>query len=105
WVVLASEDAVARHGLEPRARIVDSEWAGLSPAEMGLGPAHAMAPLLERHGLGVGDIDYWEINEAFAAQVLGCLAAWEDEEYCRTHLDLPAPLGRIPDDRLNVDGG
>lgn len=105
WVVLASEEAVARHGLTPVARIVDCKWAGLSPEEMGLGPVHAMTPLLVRHGLGVADVDYWEINEAFAAQVLGCLAAWEDAEYCRTHLDVAEPMGRIPDDRLNVDGG
>lgn len=105
WVILASEAAVAKHGLKVIGRIVDSEWAGLSPSQMGLGPVHAMTPILKRHGLGIADIDWWEINEAFAAQVLGCLAAWQDDKYCREELELPAPLGAIPEDRLNVDGG
>ena len=53
----------------PLGRIVDSEWAGLDPAQMGLGPVHAATPILQRHGLGLNDLDAWEINEAFAAQV------------------------------------
>jgi len=105
WLVLASEEAVARHGLEPLGRIVDSEWAGLDPAQMGLGPVHAATPILKRHGLGLDDLDYWEINEAFAAQVLACLAAWKDEAYCRDELGLDGALGEIDDERLNVDGG
>jgi len=105
WLLLASERAVERHGLEPRGRIVDSEWAGLDPAQMGLGPVHAATPILQRHGLGLGDLDTWEINEAFAAQVIACLEAWEDEDYCRTELGLPGALGKLPEDKLNVDGG
>ena len=72
---------------------------------MGLGPVHAATPLLQRHGLGLDDIDYWEINEAFAAQVMGCQAAWQDDAYCREQLDLPAALGRLDEEKLNVDGG
>jgi len=105
WLILASEDAVRRHGLEPAGRIVDSEWAGLDPAQMGLGPVHAATPILKRHGLALNDLDYWEINEAFAAQVLGCLAAWKDESYCRDALDLPRALGELDMAKLNVDGG
>lgn len=105
WVLLASSAAVERYRLPVLARIIDSEWAGLAPAQMGLGPVHAMTPILRRQGLSLGDVDYWEINEAFAAQVLGCLAAWQEERYCREQLGLPGALGRIPDDRLNVDGG
>jgi acetyl-CoA C-acetyltransferase len=105
WLLLASEEAVAKHGLEPIGRIVDSEWAGLDPAQMGLGPVHAATPILKRHGLGLNDLDYWEINEAFAAQVLGCLAAWRDEDYCREQLGLDGALGALDDARLNVDGG
>ena len=105
WVLLASSAAVERHKLPVMGRIIDSEWAGLSPAQMGLGPVHAMTPILQRHSFGLADIDYWEINEAFAAQVLGCLAAWQEDEYCREQLGLSAPLGAIPEDRLNVDGG
>ena len=105
WLLLASEAALKAHHLEPLGRIVDSEWAGLDPAQMGLGPVHAATPILKRHGLGLNDLDYWEINEAFAAQVLGCLAAWQDEKYCREELGLDGALGSLDQDRLNVDGG
>ena len=70
WLVLASERAVERYGLTPKGRIADSEWAGLDPAQMGLGPVHAATPIMKRHGLGLNDLDTWEINEAFAAQVI-----------------------------------
>ena len=105
WLILASEEAVEKWGLKPIGKIVDSEWAGLDPAQMGLGPVHAATPILQRHGLGLGDIEYWELNEAFAAQVLGCQAAWQSDEYCREQLDLPGAFGSIDEDRLNVDGG
>ena len=105
WLLLASERAVERWRLEPLGLITDSQWAGLDPAEMGLGPVHAATPILQRHQLALQDIDLWEINEAFAAQVLACLAAWESGEYCRERLDLPAALGEVSPDRLNVDGG
>ena len=105
WVILASEEAVQKWGLKPIGRIIDSEWAGLDPAQMGLGPVHAATPILQRQGLGLADIDYWELNEAFAAQVLGCQAAWQSDEYCREQLDLPGAFGSIDDEKLNVDGG
>jgi acetyl-CoA C-acetyltransferase len=105
WLILASEAAVQRHALEPIGRIVDSQWAGLDPAQMGLGPVHAATPILKRHRLGLNDLDYWEINEAFAAQVLGCLAAWKDEKYCREELGLEGALGTLDEEKLNVDGG
>jgi acetyl-CoA C-acetyltransferase len=105
WLVLASEEAVQRHHLKPVGRIADSQWAGLDPAQMGLGPVHAATPILKRHGLGLNDLDAWEINEAFAAQVLGCLAAWKEDRYCREQLGLEGALGNLDTDRLNVDGG
>ena len=105
WLVLASEEAVARHRLQPIGRIVDSQWAGLDPAQMGLGPVHAATPILQRHGLGLNDLDAWEINEAFAAQVLGCIEAWKDAAYCKEQLGLDAPLGALDEAKLNVDGG
>src|SRR5438874_2991404 len=105
WLLLAEEDALREHKLQPLGRIVDSEWAGLDPAQMGLGPVHAATPILKRHDLGLNDLDYWEINEAFAAQVLGCLAAWRDEKYCREELALDGALGALDESRLNVDGG
>lgn len=105
WLLLASESAVQRWHLQPLGRILDAQWAGLDPAQMGLGPVHAMTPLLQRHGLGPNDLDLMEINEAFAAQVLACLRAWEDDAYCRTELGLPGALGCLDPDKLNVDGG
>lgn len=105
WLILASEDAVQKYQLPVIARLVDSQWAGLDPAQMGLGPVHAMAPLLMRHDLDSADVDFWEINEAFAAQVLACLAAWTDADYCSTQFGRDAPFGEISRDHLNMDGG
>ena len=105
WVLLASEEAVKKWNLKPLGRIVDSQWSGLAPEQMGLGPVHASTPILQRNRLTIADLDYWELNEAFAAQVLGCQAAWKDDAYCREQLDLPGAFGTIDDARLNVDGG
>lgn len=105
WLLLATDEAVKTHRLEPIGRIVDSQWAALDPAEMGLGPVHAATPILQRHGLALADLDAWEINEAFAAQVLACIAAWADDRYCRDALGLPAALGVLDESRLNMDGG
>jgi acetyl-CoA C-acetyltransferase len=96
---------VAKHGLPVLGVIRDSEWAGLDPAQMGLGPVHAATPILVRHGLGLGDLDAWEINEAFAAQVIGCLRAWASDAYCRDELGLDAATGALDTAKLNVDGG
>jgi acetyl-CoA C-acetyltransferase len=105
WLILASEEVVRQNNLRPIGRILDSEWAGLDPAHMGLGPVHAATPILQRNHLDLDDVDYWEINEAFAAQVLGCLAAWQDEQYCREELGLNKALGALNEEKLNVDGG
>ena len=105
WVILASEKAVAEHKLTPLAVIVDSQWSALDPSIMGLGPVMSATPLLKRAGIGIPDVDLWELNEAFAAQVLGCLAAWEDDTFCRQVLHLPGAAGKIERDKLNVDGG
>ena len=105
WLVLASEAALDKYQLPVLGRILDSEWAGLDPAQMGLGPVHAATPLLRRHGLKLDEIDTWEINEAFAAQVLGCLRAWASDDYCRSELGLDGALGKLDESKLNVDGG
>lgn len=104
-LIIASETAVKKHNLPVLAKISDSNWAGLDPCQMGLGPAHAMAPILKRNKLAIADIDSWEINEAFAGQVLGCLEAWKDLDYCKNELGLKEALGQIPQQQLNVDGG
>ncbi len=105
WLVLASENAVERHGLGVLGRVRDSQWAGVDPRQMGLGPVHAMAPIMTRNGLDSTDINYWEINEAFAAQVQACLSAWADADYCRQELGLAQAFAPIDEQRLNIDGG
>jgi acetyl-CoA C-acetyltransferase len=105
WLLLASAAAVKRYGLTVKARLVDAHWAGLDPGQMGLGPVHAMAPLLARQNLQTEDIDFWEINEAFAAQVLACQAAWQDGDYLREEFGIARPVAPIPAERLNIDGG
>ena len=104
-LILASDEAVAEYRLPVLGKIVDSHWAGVEPAQMGLGPVHAVTPILLRHGLALDDIDYWEINEAFAAQVLACIHAWNNEEYCSSELGLDTALGEIAASKLNIDGG
>ncbi len=105
WVIVASEAAVEKHGLTPIARIVDSEWAALDPSVMGLGPVLAATPIARRQDLGIDDVDLWELNEAFAAQVLSCIAAWADRDFCREVLGLDGAFGQIERDQLNIDGG
>ncbi len=104
-LLLASEKAVEEHDLPVLGVIEDCEWAALDPAQMGLGPAYASGPLMERNRLSLDDVDYWEINEAFAGQVLACLEALADEDYCKNEIGLKKGVGRIDQDKLNIDGG
>jgi acetyl-CoA C-acetyltransferase len=105
WLLLASEEAVEKYDLPVIASIADTQWAGLDPAVMGMGPIHAMTPIMQRNQLSISDIDYWEINEAFATQVLGCVKAWQMDEYCQRNLQLEKAMGEIPYEKLNIDGG
>ena len=104
-LLLASKEAVQKYHLPVLARIVDTQWAGVEPSEMGLGPVYATNQLLQQQRLNFNDIDFWEINEAFAAQVLGCLAAWSSADYCKQNLGRDGALGEIDPATLNVDGG
>ncbi len=105
WVILASEDAVAKYGLTPKAAIIDSQWSALDPSIMGLGPVLCSTALLKRNELTLQEVDTWELNEAFATQVLGCLAAWNDDRFCREVLGLDGAAGELDRAKLNVDGG
>jgi acetyl-CoA C-acetyltransferase len=105
WVILASEDAVVKHSLTPKAAIIDSEWSALDPSIMGLGPVLSATALLKRNELTLQDVETWELNEAFATQVLGCLAAWNDDKFCKEVLGLDGAAGELDRSRLNVDGG
>ena len=104
-LLLASADAVKQYNLPVIGKIVDSQWGALDPAQMGLGPVHAATPIMQRQHLKPEDIDCWEINEAFAAQVLACMSAWDDTDYCQTQLGLKQAMGAPPLSRVNKDGG
>jgi acetyl-CoA C-acetyltransferase len=104
-LLLASDKAVEKYNLRVVGQIIDSEWVGLEPAQMGLGPVQAATPLLKRNKLKLQDVEFWEINEAFAAQVLACLKAWQNKDYCKSELGLASALGELDQSRLNVDGG
>src|SRR3954467_2780961 len=105
WVILASQEAVEKYGLTPKAVILDTEWSALDPSIMGLGPVLSATELLKRNKLALDDIETWELNEAFATQVLGCLAAWNDEKFCTGILGLDGAAGVLDRSRMNVDGG
>ncbi len=105
WLLLASEHSVQEFDLPVLARIVACQWAAIPPQVMGLGSIFATTPLLQRHRLQLEDISRWEINEAFAAQVLACVQAWQDADFCRRWLGLEQPLGAIDQATLNADGG
>jgi acetyl-CoA C-acetyltransferase len=96
---------VGKYDLKVMGQLIDSQWSGLDPAQMGLGPCYAMAPIMQRNQLDTTDLDYTEINEAFAAQVLACLAAWQDADFCREELGRDTAFTPIDEGRLNIDGG
>ena len=106
-VLLASEGWAAARGLKVQAFVRDAEVAAVDFVHgegLLMAPTVAVARLLARNGLALQDFDYYEIHEAFAAQVLCTLKAWEDADYCKTRLGLDAPLGSIDRSRLNVKG-
>jgi acetyl-CoA C-acetyltransferase len=108
-VLLASEEWAAARGLPVLAYLSGCETAAVdffdSKEGLLMAPAYAVPRMLARAGLRLQDFDFYEIHEAFAAQVLCTLAAWEDDEYCRTQLGLAGPLGSIERAKLNVNGG
>lgn len=104
-LILASEDAVKKYDLPVLGEIIDHEWAGVDPAQMGLGPVHAVAELLKRQKMTMQDIDLMELNEAFAAQVIGCQRAWDSVDYARDELGMDKPLGAMDASKLNAQGG
>lgn len=104
-LLVMSEAGLKRTGLTPLGRLVDYAYAGCEPQRMGLGPVYAIARAEKRSGLGPKDADLIEINEAFAAQVIACCAAAESADFARKHLGREQPLGAIPAEKLNVNGG
>lgn len=103
-LVMSREKAEAL-GYKPKARILSYAFAGLEPERMGLGPVYSTPIALRRAGLQLSDLDFYELNEAFAAQVLACVRAFESDKFAQEKLDLPKAAGRIDMDKLNVNGG
>jgi acetyl-CoA C-acetyltransferase len=108
-VLLASEEWAAERGIPVQAYFVDAQTAAVDHVHKREGllmaPTYAVPRLLARNGLSLQDFDFYEIHEAFAAQVLCTLKAWEDPVYCRERLGLDAPLGAIDRAKLNTHGG
>jgi acetyl-CoA C-acetyltransferase len=108
-VLLASEEWAAAHDLPVLAYFTEAQTAAIDHVHKREGllmaPAYAIPRMLDRAGIGLGDFDYYEIHEAFAAQVLCTLKAWQDPEFCRERLGREEPLGAIDRGRLNVNGG
>lgn len=107
-VLLASEEWAKAHNMDVKAWLTFSEVAAVDFVDKKEGllmaPAYAVPRMLERAGLTLQDFDFYEIHEAFAAQVLSTLKAWEDPGFCRERLGLEKPLGTIDRDKLNVKG-
>jgi acetyl-CoA C-acetyltransferase len=108
-VLLASEEWAAAHGIPVQAYFSEAQTAGVDyvgkKEGLLMAPAYAMPRMLDRAGLSLQDFEYYEIHEAFAAQVLCTLKAWEDPVFCRERLGRDEPLGSIDRARLNIHGG
>ena len=108
-VLISSEEWAGDRGLTVQAYLVDAQTAGVDYVYKREGllmaPAYAVPRLLARNGLALQEFDFYEIHEAFAAQVLCTLRAWEDPVFCRERLGLEEPLGAIDGDKINVRGG
>ena len=106
-VLLSSEAWALAHGHTPMAYLRDAQVSAVDFVHgegLLMAPTVAVPQMLARHGLTLQDFDIYEIHEAFAAQVLCTLRAWESEDYCRNRLGLDAPLGRIDPDKINPLG-
>jgi acetyl-CoA C-acetyltransferase len=107
-VLLASEEWASAHGLEPMAYLIAGQHYGIDFVDQAKGllmaPTIAVSKMLDRAGLTLQDFDFYEIHEAFAAQVLCTLKAWEDPAYCKTMLGKDQPLGSIDRAKMNVKG-
>ncbi len=103
--ILMKESKAKELNLEPLGYITDYAYAGLNPAVMGLGPVYSTAKLLANSKYKMSDFDLIELNEAFAAQAIGCVKAFSSEKFAKENLDSTSALGSIDESRLNVNGG
>lgn len=112
-VLLASEERARKEGLPILAYLIDTQVAAVDFAAQKaneaqgllMAPTFAVSELLKRNNLSLQDFDLYEIHEAFAAQVICTLKAWESDEYCRTHLGRDRAMGSIDPQKMNIKGG
>jgi acetyl-CoA acetyltransferase family protein len=104
-MLLADPDFAHAEGMNVMGYVRGYSYVGLDPARMGLGPAFAIDQMLRRSSLSLNDVPIFEINEAFAAQVLASLKAMASDNFCREQLGRDHAIGRLDEDRLNVNGG
>ncbi|MBU6140246.1 MAG: thiolase family protein [Proteobacteria bacterium] len=105
FAVLMSESKAKELGLEVIGYIRDFAYAGMDPSRMGLGPVFASKKLFDKTGFSLKDMELIEINEAFAAQVIGCTRAFASDEFCEKHFGMKQAFGEINPEILNVNGG
>lgn len=105
FAVLMSESKAKELGMEVLGYIRDFAYAGLDPSRMGLGPVFAAKKLFDKTGLTLRDMELVEINEAFAAQVIGCQRAFASAEFAKKHFNSDQAIGELPTEILNVNGG
>jgi acetyl-CoA C-acetyltransferase/acetyl-CoA acyltransferase len=104
-LLVMTEAKASQLGYTPLGILSGYAYAGCDPQRMGLGPVYAIAAAERRTGLTLEHADLIEINEAFASQVLACLRCLKSDDFARTHLGRERPLGKVPKDILNVNGG
>lgn len=104
-LILTTAPRAKELGLKPMAAIRSFAWAGLDPSRMGLGPVYSSALALDAAGASLADMGVIELNEAFAAQVLGCGKAFASAAFAKEHLDRDRPLGELDPAKLNINGG
>lgn len=104
-VMMMSREKAESLGYKPLARILSYGFAGLEPERMGLGPVYSTPVALKRAGLELKDMNLVELNEAFSAQVLSCVKAFNSDEFAKNKLGLSQKVGEINMDNLNVNGG
>ncbi len=105
FAILMRESKAKELGITPLGYIREYAYAGLDPSRMGLGPVFASKKVFDKSGLGLKDMELIEINEAFAAQVLGCVKAFASDEFAKKYLGTNKALGEINPEILNVNGG
>jgi len=104
-LLIMEEEQAKAEGYKPLGRIRSFAYAGCDPSTMGLGPVYATAKALDQAGMKLSDIQLAEINEAFAAQVIGCLRGFESEKFAKEELGRSSALGELSPEILNVNGG